>query len=37
MAERLPDEFLLLKVDAFFDAGKDLARALITKCDRDDA
>lgn len=31
MAERLPDEFLLLKVDAFFDAGKDLAQALITK------
>ena len=31
MAERLPDEFLLLKVDAFFDAGKNLARALIMK------
>src|SRR5215813_4978173 len=31
MAERLPDEFLLRKVDAFFDAGKDLARALIAK------
>ena len=31
MAERLPDEFLFRKVDAFFDAGKDLARALIAK------
>lgn len=31
MAERLPDELLLLKVDALFDAGKDLARALIAK------
>jgi excisionase family DNA binding protein len=31
MAERLPDEFLLRKVDAFFDAGKDLAWALIAK------
>lgn len=31
MAERLPVEFLLRKVDAFFDAGKDLARALIAK------
>ncbi len=29
MAERLPNEFLLRKVDAFFDAAKDLARALI--------
>ena len=31
MAERLPDEFLLRKVDTLFDAGKDLARALIAK------
>ena len=32
MTERLPDEFLLQIVDAFFDASKDLARALIAKC-----
>jgi excisionase family DNA binding protein len=31
MAERLPNEFLLRKVDAFFDAGKDLTRALVAK------
>jgi excisionase family DNA binding protein len=31
MAERLPDEFLLRKVDTFFDACKDLVRALIAK------
>src|SRR5262245_58047660 len=31
MAERLPDEFLLHEVDAFFDACKDLVRALIAK------
>jgi|SRR5262245_57714526 excisionase family DNA binding protein len=31
MADRLPDELLLRIVDAFFDAGKDLARALIAK------
>ena len=31
MAERLPDEFLLRKVDTLFDAGKDLVRALIAK------
>src|SRR5262249_4007661 len=31
MPKGLPDEFLLRKVDAFFDAGKDLARALIAK------
>ena len=31
MAERLPNEFLLRKVDTFFDACKDLVRALIAK------
>ena len=31
MTERLPDEFLSRKVDAFFEAGKDLALALLAK------